>query len=298
MLSPNRARSWSVIPAGDQDHPLVDLEAGGGDIGHGQQGVTGAEHPIEELLGIAHRAQGHLLFETPDVLRDDLESLLHTPNHRRDDRVGHLRRGAWQEAALEHAVPHQGRVPHRDVRGHGRVRRAVDGDQVVRCDELIQLHVVHVPVLPQFGGVQHDEDMVGVRVELGHPLSLLALPDRHRMETEDVAKHAEGLLVEVGHVHPDDRLRVGQGGWQGRDRHHFSPTPGDDHCLHGLASSSRSMIPPATPAPAAGAPGPRAVGHRQCRVGRAVPVPATRQPQIPGARQGPLSPFAVRLKVI
>jgi hypothetical protein len=60
----------------------------------------------------------------------------------------------------------------RGLRIDRRVEWAVNSHQVARPDELVQLDVVDVAGLAQFWGVQDDEDMVAVGVDLRHAVAL------------------------------------------------------------------------------------------------------------------------------
>jgi hypothetical protein len=50
--------------------------------------------------------------------------------------------------------------------------------------------------------VQHDEQMVGVRMDLGHPIAFDTVTHREWMEFEDVRKHVDGIWVALRDVDP------------------------------------------------------------------------------------------------
>src|SRR6478672_8841993 len=66
------------------------------------------------------------------------------------------------------------------------------GDQIVRAQELVQFHVMHVTSGPDLRGMQHGEDMVVVHVDLGHVVAFQAVPDRDVVEPERLRQHHRG----------------------------------------------------------------------------------------------------------
>ena len=89
-------------------------------------------------------------------------------------------------------------------RAHCRVGRSVDRHDVALGDELVELHVVDVPAVAAFRGVQHHEHVVGVDVHLGDGGALHAVLHRLRVEPEDVGEHRHGVGVAGGQVDPED----------------------------------------------------------------------------------------------
>ena len=72
--------------------------------------------------------------------------------------------------------PSTARVSRRATGGDRPVQRPVHGDQEPGADELVELDVAHGPAAAALGGVQDQEDMVRVGVDLGHLVALDAVP--------------------------------------------------------------------------------------------------------------------------
>ena len=84
----------------------------------------------------------------------------------------------------------------------GRIDGSMDRHQVANAYELVQLDVVHVPVLPSFGCMQYDEHMVVVGVNLWNPVSLHRVLHGQGVKPEHLREHMLCLHVTVGNVHP------------------------------------------------------------------------------------------------
>jgi hypothetical protein len=80
----------------------------------------------------------------------------------------------------------------------------MDGNEVVRPDELVELEVVHVTTLRKLWGVQDHERVVGVHVHLGDVVTVLAVPDGQWVEAEYLGQQLNGLLIAGGDVDPDE----------------------------------------------------------------------------------------------
>jgi hypothetical protein len=71
----------------------------------------------------------------------------------------------------------------------------VHGHQIVGADELVQLDVVDVAALPVLGGVQDNEQVIGVRVDLGHAVAFDAVAYGESVEAEHIGQNPDGVAV-------------------------------------------------------------------------------------------------------
>jgi hypothetical protein len=86
---------------------------------------------------------------------------------------------------------------------HRGVDRSVHGHQIVGADELVQLDVVDVAALPVLGGVQDNEQVIGVRVDLGHAVAFDAVAYGESVEAEHIGQNPDGVAVTARDVNPD-----------------------------------------------------------------------------------------------
>ena len=138
---------------------------------------------------------------------------------------------------------HRAGLAQRGLGGDRRVHRAVDGDHIAGADELIQLDVVDVAALAEFGGVQDDEDVVAVGPDLGHGVPLDAGPDGEGMEAEDLRQHPGGHLVADRDVHPDQPIVAGQQPLQLLDRMLLDTFIGHETNVHSAGHLLEAVIP-------------------------------------------------------
>ena len=78
--------------------------------------------------------------------------------------------------------------------------------QVAQTDELVQLDVVHMPVLSSFGRMQDDKHVVVVGVHLGDTVTLHCVLHGQRVKPEHLREHTYCLIVPGGNVHPKDTV--------------------------------------------------------------------------------------------
>src|SRR5207342_1888682 len=78
--------------------------------------------------------------------------------------------------------------------------------QVAHTDELVQLDVVHVPVLSPFGRMQDDKHVVVVGVHLWDTVTLHCVLHGHRVKTEHLREHTHCRVVPGGDVHPHETV--------------------------------------------------------------------------------------------
>ena len=128
----------------------------------------------------------------------------------------------------------------------------MDGDQIARADELIELDVVDVAAAAQLGGVQHDEDVVAVGAHLGHGVALDARPDGEGMEAEGLRQDPGGRFVTDRDIDPDQPVVAVQQGGEVLDRVLVDAFIGyqenvDSGChanVHPARTSSDQRLPP------------------------------------------------------
>jgi hypothetical protein len=83
-----------------------------------------------------------------------------------------------------------------------RVDGPMHGDEVVGSDELVKLQEMDMAALAALGGVEHDEQVVGIGVDLGHLVVLQAAPDGKWMEAKHLRQCLGGLLIAFGDIDP------------------------------------------------------------------------------------------------
>jgi hypothetical protein len=115
----------------------------------------------------------------------------------------------------------------------------VHGDQEPGADELVELDVAHGPAAAALGGVQDQEDMVRVGVDLGHLVALDAVAHGQGMEAEHLGEHPDALLVAGRDVDPHEPLPEGDQQLQLLGGPLLDPAVGDQPDLHDLATSPR-----------------------------------------------------------
>jgi hypothetical protein len=76
----------------------------------------------------------------------------------------------------------------------------VNGDEVVGSNELIKLEEMDMAALAALGGVEHNEEVVGIGVDLGHLVALNTVSDGEGMEAKHLRQHLGCLLVVFGDV--------------------------------------------------------------------------------------------------
>ena len=87
----------------------------------------------------------------------------------------------------------------------GRVDGPMHGDDGSGCsDELVKLEEMDVAALAALGGVEHDEQVVGIGVDLGHLVALQAVPDGEWMEAKHLRQRLRGLLIAFGDIDPHE----------------------------------------------------------------------------------------------
>jgi hypothetical protein len=119
-----------------------------------------------------------------------------------------------------------------DLRGDPRVERPVDGDHETGPDELVELDVVNGPAPPPLGGVEDEEHVVRVGVDLRDLAALLAVSHGQRMEPEHLGEHPDALGVAGGDVHPHEPLSHGDQQVELLDRLPLDPAVGDQPDVH------------------------------------------------------------------
>jgi hypothetical protein len=98
-------------------------------------------------------------------------------------------------------------VPAPDERVDRQVRRLANGDEVPLRREDSELGGDQLPrVMVEADGVQRDEDVVVVMVELGALPLVQCVLDRERVEAELLGDDRELFLGRLADVHPDDRV--------------------------------------------------------------------------------------------
>ncbi len=89
---------------------------------------------------------------------------------------------------------------------------------------------------PELRGVENDEQVVGVRVDLGNVIALAAVLDSEQMAAEDVHQDCGGLLVPRGEVHPDEPVLAGNQDGQVRNGMPLDASRGNPVHLHHAAA--------------------------------------------------------------
>jgi hypothetical protein len=166
--------------------------------------VPGAEQLLEELLRVVDVAAHGLLLEQPGLAGEPRHEGLLVACQARDDRVGQLERRAGTQAAGLDPPEHGTGLPQGRLGRGRRVDRAVDGDQVVRPDELVELEQVDVAARARLGRVEDHEHVVGVGVDLGDVVAFHAVADGERVEAEHLGQDPGGRLVAQRDVDPHD----------------------------------------------------------------------------------------------
>ncbi len=82
------------------------------------------------------------------------------------------------------------------------------GHQKVAPDEEVELHEMDVPGFTDFGGMQDDEQVVGVGMHLGEMAAVQHILDRQAVEAELLDETASHLLVARWEVDPHESARL------------------------------------------------------------------------------------------
>jgi hypothetical protein len=98
-------------------------------------------------------------------------------------------------------LKHRPGLAQNNVWVYGRIDRSVNRHQVANADELVQLDVVHMPLLSYFRRMQDDEHVVVVGVHLWETVLLHGVLHGHGMKPEHLREHMHCLLVTGGNVH-------------------------------------------------------------------------------------------------
>ena len=135
-----------------------------------QENVPGLEQLSQELLGITTIFAQHdrllqppgLLGEAGDKIKFASDEGGHDPPRQSEWRADlQVFSSIWRSTFSVSILATAGST--------GRVERAVNGDEVVRPDELVQLYVVHMAALTYLRCVEDHEGVIGIDVRLsGH----------------------------------------------------------------------------------------------------------------------------------
>ena len=112
---------------------------------------------------------------------------------------------AGREPAGLDALEHCPGLDERLVGVDDRVQRAVDGDQEVRADDLVELEEVDVAGPAEERGVHGDEVVVGVAVHGRHVVAVPARVEHERVAT-DALEEPVHLVVPHRYVDPDETV--------------------------------------------------------------------------------------------
>ena len=79
---------------------------------------------------------------------------------------------------------------------------------MANADELVQLDVVHMPVLSSFRRMQDDKHVVVVGVHLRDTVTLHGVVHGQRVKPEHLREHTHCLIVPGRDVHPKDTVFI------------------------------------------------------------------------------------------
>ena len=104
------------------------------------------------------------------------------------------------------SLEHRAGLPQGNVWVDGRIDGPMHRHQVVHTYELVQLDVVHMPVLSSFRRMQDDKDVIVVGVHLRDPITLHGVRHSQWVKPEHIREHTHRLLVPGGDVHPHETV--------------------------------------------------------------------------------------------
>ena len=101
--------------------------------------------------------------------------------------------------------------------------------------------------LAALGGVEHDEQVVGIGVDLGHLVALQAVPDGEWMEAEHLRQCLGGLLIAFGDIDPHEPILTLEQHLKLLDGTAFNALVGDQPDVHPAHPFPRPCVQPHDP---------------------------------------------------
>ena len=226
-------------------HPVVGSGGVHGDGADREEFIPGAEQFFEEGFRVGADLPEHeFAFQVAGLFREVGDQVDLSAGQCGHDRGGQLERCLRVQPAVLDPFPDLFGVQGSDRWVDRGVQRAVHGDQVVRAEELVEFHVVHVAVGADLRGVQHREDVVVVHVEFADVVAFQAVSDGDVVEPESFRQHHRGFPVTPRDVHPDQRIRLPEQAAEFLHRHRVSPRTGDHVHVHAVLCICRGVAAP------------------------------------------------------